>query len=148
MKLRSLIKDKRGYSLGGWSEGIIFAILLVSLLGIIIGGMNVKYNKDYQIGLGGNTTESAFVDYQSTLEREISGGEAVFDAQSGLTLKSSWGIIKSGITIIWDFFTGGWIETIVIKMMNLPPIVAITFRLLYFLSIGYIILKILFKVKA
>ena len=145
--MRSLIKDKRGYSLGGWSEGILLSILAVMILGIIIGGMNLKYSQNNQLGLGGNTTESAFVDYQSTLEREISGGEAVFDAQSGLTLKSSWGIIKSGITIIWDFFTGGWIETIV-AYMKLPTQVALIFRLLYFLSIGYIILKILFKVKA
>ena len=145
--MRSLIRNKEGYSLGGWSEGILFSILLVMVLGIVIGGMNLKYGENNQIGLGGNTTESAFVDYQSTLEREISGGEAVFNAQSGLTLKSSWGIIKSGITIIWDFFTGGWIETIVLYM-KLPAQVAIIFRLLYFLSIGYIILKILFKVKA
>jgi len=145
--MRSILKNKKAYSLGGWSEGILLSILVVMVLGIIIGGMNVKYGEDHQIGLGGNTTKNAFIDYQSTLEREISGGEAVFDAQSGLTLKSSWGIIKAGITIIWDFFTGGWIETIVSYMM-LPSAVAIIFRLLYFLSIGYIILKILFKVKA
>ena len=134
--------------MSGWTEGILFTILIVGILGIIVGGMNVKYNKDYQIGLGGNVTENAFIEYQSTLDREISGGEAVFDAQSGLTLKSSWGIIKSAGDIIWQFFGGGWIETIMTDYMHLPPIVANTFRVLYFLSIGFIILKILFKVKA
>lgn len=134
--------------MGGWTEGILMSILVVILLGIIIGGMNVKYGQDHQLGLGGNTTKSAFVEYQGTLEREIGGGEAQFDSASGMTLKSSWGIIKSGMNIIWDFFTGGWIETITTDYMRLPSSVAIIFRMLYFLSMGFIILKILFKVKA
>lgn len=145
--MKYLIKNKRGYSLGGWNEGILLSILVVMILGIIIGGMNVKYNQDNQLGLGGNVTEDAFINYQSTLEREITGGEANFDSNSGLTLKSSWGIIKSGMDIIWGFLTGGWIETISTDYMKLPPAVAMILRLLYFLSVGYIILKILFKVK-
>lgn len=138
--------NKKGYSLGGWTEGILLSILLVTILGIVIGGMNLKYGKDHQIGLGGNTTESAFIEYQDTLNREIGGGEAEFSASEGLTLKSSWGILKSAVNIIWGFITGSWIENIIIYM-KLPIQVAYTFRVLYFLSIGFIILNILFKVK-
>lgn len=141
-----IIKNKKGYSMGGWTEGILLSMLIVMILGIVIGGFNVMYGKDNQIGLGTNTSKD-YIAYQSTLEREIAGGEAVFDAKSGLTLKSSWGIITAGINIIWDFLTGGWIETIIIKMMKLPAQVALIFRILYFLSIGFIILKILFKVR-
>lgn len=138
--------NKKGFSMVGWTEGILLSVLLVVAFGIIIGGMNVKYDKNNQIGLGGNTTESAFINYQSTLEREIGGGEVEFTAGEGLTLKSSWTVIKSGISIIWSFLTGGWIETIVMYL-KLSSAVALTFRILYFLSIGYIILTILFKVK-
>jgi len=141
-----LIKNKKGVTMSSWTEGILFSLLIVLILGIVVGGFNVMYGEDNQLGLGGNTTESAFADYQGTLESEIRGGEAEFDSTSGMTLKSSWGIIKSATGIIWDFLTGGWIETIVMYM-KLPSEVALVFRILYFLSIGFIILKILFKVK-
>ena len=138
--------NKKGYSLSGWTEGILLSVLIVMILGIVITNMNGMYNKDHQIGLGTNTTQNAYVDYQDTLQNQIGSGEAEFSADQGLTLKSSWGILKSGVNIIWNFLTGGWIETIVFYM-KLPAEVAIIFRILYFLSIGFIILWILFKVK-
>jgi|TARA_Y100000310_G_scaffold3988_1_gene4899 hypothetical protein len=145
--MRSIIQNKKGYSMGGWTEGILFSTLIISLIVIVIGGMNVQYNKTNQIGIAGNETQQAFIDYQDTLDREIGGGEAEFSANQGLTLKSSWGIIKSVFNIVLGFITGNWITTIV-SYMKLPPIVAIIFRVLYFVSLGFIVLKILFKVKA
>ena len=145
--MKQLMRDKGGYSMGGWTEGILLSILAVMVLGLIVSGFNNMYGNDNEIGLGTNATDD-YVTYQSTLETEIGGGEAEFSASEGLTLKSSWGVIKAGISIIWDFLTGGWIETVIIKMMKLPAEVALIFRILYFLSIGFIILKILFKVRA
>lgn len=142
----NILKDKRGYSLSGWTEGILLATLFVIILGGVIINMNGMYNKDHQIGLGTNTTKDAYVNYQDTLQSQIGGGEAEFSANQGLTLKSSWGILKSGVNIVWDFLTGGWIETIVFYM-KAPAEVAVIFRILYFLSIGFIVLWILFKVK-
>ena len=141
-----MIKNKKGYSMSGWTEGILLSILLVAVLGIVVAGMNVKYGQNYDIGLGADTTESAYIEYQDTLDREIGGGEVEFSANQGLTLKSSWGIIKSGINIIWNFLTGGWIESIV-AYMHLPSVVGVILRILYFISVGFIILTILFKVK-
>ena len=140
------MKNKKGYSLSGWTEGILLSVLIVLILAGIITNMNGMYNQDHQIGLGTNTTKNAYVDYQDTLQSQIASGEAEFSADQGLTLKSSWGILKSGVNIIWNFITGGWIETIVFYM-KLPAEVALIFRILYFLSIGFIILWILFKVK-
>lgn len=143
----TLIKNKKGYSLSGWIEGILFSILFIAVLAIIIGGMNIKYSKDNQLGIGANSTESALISYQGTLETQTKEGEATFTSTEGLTLKSSWGMIKNIIVIVWDFITGGWIETIIINFLKLPPIVAIIFRTLYFISLGLIILTILFKIK-
>jgi len=140
-------KNKKGYSMSGWTEGILFSVLFVLILGIVIAGMNVSYGESYSIGLNTNATQEAFTQYQDTIDAQIGSGDADFTSASGLTLKSSWGIIKSGTSIIWSFLTGGWIE-IIVGYMNLPPEVALIFRILYFLSIGFIILKILFKVKA
>jgi len=140
------MKNKKGASMTGWSEGILLAVLFVLVLATIITNFNQMYGGSNNLGLGTNTTKDAFVDYQDTLSSEIKGGEADFESSSGLTLKSSWGIIKTGMSIIWDFLTGGWIETIV-NYMHAPSEVALIFRILYFLSIGFIILKLLFKVK-
>lgn len=142
-----MFMNKKGASLAGWTEGILLSLLIVSAFALVISDMNGLYSQGYQVGLGTNTTSSEYITYQDTLEEQVMGGEAVFDASQGLTLKSSWGMLKGGITIAWNFITGGWIETIVIVYMGLPAVVATTFRLLYFLSLGYIILKILFKVK-
>ena len=145
--MRSIIKNKKGASLSGWTEGILFSILFIIVLGVVFAGMNASYGKSYSTGLNTNATEQAFIQYQDTINNQIGSGEADFTSSSGLTLKSSWGIIKSGTSIIWSFLTGGWIETIV-GYMGLPPQVGLIFRILYYLSIGFIILKILFKVKA
>lgn len=140
------MKNKKGVTLFGWTESILLSILVVLLIVAIIGSMNVKYGQDNQLGLGGNSTLSAYANYQSTLEDEIKGGEADFSSGSGLTLKSSWNIVKTSGSITWDFITGVWIKTIVIDYMGLPQEVATVFQILYFLSVGFIILRILFKI--
>ena len=142
-----LIKNKKAYSMSGWTEGILLSVLFVMVLGIVFAGLNSSYGESYDIGLSTNATQEAFENYQDTLDAQIGSGEADFTSSSGLTLKSSWGIIKSGTGIIWSFLTGGWIETTVMYM-GAPPELALIMRILYFLSIGFIVLKILFKVKA
>lgn len=138
--------NKKGATLTGWTEGILLSLLFVIILAGVIGNFNVIYNQSHQIGLGTNTTEMAMRDYEDTLQSQVEGGEVDFNSQTGITLKSSWGIIKQSVNIIWNFITGGWIEQTV-EMMKLPVYVAVIFRILYFLSLGFIILKILFKVR-
>lgn len=144
--MKSILQNKRAVSLSGWSEAILLSLLAVLMIGIIVAGFNTLYDQDHDIGINTDTIQENFEDYQETLSREITEGEAEFTSDQGLTLKSSWGIIKSGLAIIWDFMTGGWIETIV-NYMKLPSTVALIFRILYFLSLGYVVLKILFKIK-
>jgi hypothetical protein len=138
--------NKKGGSLSLWNEGILLSILAVMMIGVAVAGFNSWYGEDHQVGLGTETTMNEFIDYQDTLSEEIKGGEADFDSSAGLTLKSSWGILKSIVTIMWNFITGGWIETLILYM-KLPLAVAVIFRVLWFLAFGYIILKILFKVN-
>lgn len=132
--------------MGGWIEGILFSLLIVALLIIVTGGMNLKYSKDNQIGIGGNTTTSALINYQGSAQTQTTEGEAVFTSSEGLTLKSLWGMMKGMISIVWDFLSGSWIETICL-WMKLPTIVSVIFRILYFISIVLIIITIFQKVK-
>lgn len=139
--------NKKGYSLSGWAEGILLSVLFVLILSVlVIGGLNNMYSKNYDVGLGTNSTLEAFKDYQATQQSKIEGGEAEFTSSQGLTLKSSWELTKATLSTIWSFFAGGWIESIV-SFMHLPMEVALVGRILYFISLGFAIMYILFKVK-
>lgn len=141
--------NKKGQTLQGWSEGIIILVLFIIIFGVVIVGMNKLYDKEHAIvGLETSGIESSLESYQKGIEEKYRGGEASFLAQVGLTLKTSWDIVFSTMTLIWTFLTGGWIETITTDYMKLPIAVGLFFRMLYFLSVGFIVLKILFKVKA
>ena len=137
-------------SLSGWTEGILFSLAFVLILGLVVTNFNGLYDKDNQIGLGTNTTADAFTNYQDTAGDQILGGEADFDSGSGITLASSWGVTKEVFSIVGTFLTGGWIEQ-VFEMINLGEpgqIWAKYLRVLWVLSLIFAILYILFKVVA
>jgi len=137
-------------SLSGWTEGILLSVAFVLILGVVITNLNGMYNQDNQLGLGTNTTAEDFKDYQDTAGNQIIGGEADFDSASGITLRSSWGIVKGAFNIVGSFLTGGWVED-VFNMMNLGEagqIWATYIRILWVLSLIFAILYILFKVVA
>ncbi len=138
--------NKKGYSVSGWFEGIALILLFVGVFGYIISDMNLLYGKDHQVGLGeqANGTTQALIGYQGGASGEIRGGEAEFTSAQGLTLKSSWNILKSIFGVITDFFTGGFIETIV-NYMRLPALVATIFRLLWCVSVIFAIITVLFR---
>lgn len=141
--------NKRGQTLQGWSEGIIFIVLFVIVFGVVIFAMNTLYDEEYAVaGLETSGIENALESYQAGVEEKYRGGEASFLSQVGLTLKTSWDIIFSTMNLIWGFLTGGWIQTIATDYMRLPPVVGFMLRTIYFLSVGFIVLRILFKVKA
>jgi len=136
--------------ISGWTEGILLSIAFVLILGMVVTNFNGIYDKDLQIGLGTNTTANAFIDYQDTAGSQITGGEVDFDSASGITLKSSWGIVKNAFSMVSNFLTGGWIEDI-FTMTNLGEagqIYAEYLRILWVLSLILAVLYILFKVKA
>lgn len=136
--------NKKGAIISNFTEGILLSILLVLMLGIVISGMNYLYSKDYDLGLGTNTSYNEFVNSQDSLSNQVSGGEATF-TNDGLTLTSSWAIIKTVVSIIWDFITGGWIETIV-SYIGIPIQVALVFRMLYFIALIFGLIYIWFRV--
>jgi len=135
-------------SVSGWTEGILFALLFLTAFGVVIAGMNVQYDKSYSLGLSDNTTNQLFIDYQDTAETQVQGGDVEFDAQQGITLKESYGLTKDLINIIWVFLSGGFIEDVV-QLLNLGAAgtaLALTLRIIWFLSLIFALLYALFKV--
>lgn len=136
-------------SMEGFTEGAILSFLFLALLTIVIGSMNNAYDKSYDIGLSDSSgSEQELIGYIDTSQTQIQGGEAEFDAQQGITVKSSWGLVKGGSSILFNFLSGGFIE----KLVNAwhlglaGAIFAKTFRILYSLAMAYAMLYVLFKV--
>lgn len=137
-------------SVQGWSEGIILSLVFVAVLTLVVGNFNLMYEKNYATPFSDNSgAEQLFINYQDTAQNQIQGGEVQFDAQQGITLKSSWGLAKDAVTITWNFISGGWIEQTV-SAWNLGEAgtaLAKGLRIIYFLSLVFALLYALFKVN-
>lgn len=144
IKLKQM--NKKAYSFSGWMEAIVFSVLLVLMLGLVFAEMNTIHDEEYNLGLGTDSVITEITGLQEALQTKTDTGEVSFVTAVGMTLTSSWDIITSIMTVLWNFLTGSWVETIA-GYMRLPPMVGILFRALYFLSIGFVLLKILFKVR-
>jgi hypothetical protein len=137
-------------SVSEWTTGILFTILFVGVLALVVANMNLLYDENMDIGITDNSgTEELFVQYQDTAEQQLKGGEVEFDAEQGVSVKSSWGLLLDSSTIAWGFLTGGFIENAVAKMNLGEAGTALgrTLRIVFFLSLVFAILYALFKVK-
>lgn len=149
MKLSQIgIKNKKGSTMEGWTEGIVFSVLFVIILGgVVFTGMNNTYDGDLQIeGLDTSSVQSTFENLQESQQEKIDGGDATFQSDSGLTLSTSWDMIKSILSMVLGFLGGGWVEALV-SYLHLPAIVGVIIRGLWIVTLGFIILGILFSRK-
>lgn len=133
----------------GFSEGIILSLAFIALLSVAISSLNIDYGKNYNHGFTDDSgAEQLFIEYQDTSQAQIEGGEAEFDAEQGITVKSSWGITKDVADIVWNFVTGGWIEQLTNSwhVGESGTIIAKFFRIIYFIAVVFALLYVLFKV--
>jgi len=144
-----MIKSKKAASLSGWTEAALFVSLFVLLVITLFANMNVKYNKNYDGTFGlsdlATTTKSGLSDYQTTLQQNVNTGQAS-STGLGLSLTTTWGIVSAGAQIMWQFVSGGYVEQLC-GLAGLPIVVAQIIRILFVLSIGFIIIKLLTKIK-
>jgi hypothetical protein len=144
----NLLNNKKGYSFSGWTEAIILSVIIVLAIGFIFVDLNDIHGGSYSIGLGTDDTIAAVNNLQTVLQNKTNTGTASFGTVAGITLSSSWDIVVTILSLIWNFISGNWINTICLYINPaFPPIIALLLRGLYFLSIGFILLKILFKVR-
>lgn len=145
-------KNKKAATMQSWTEGIGLMVAFVIVFGVIIAGMNSLYSKDYNVeGLETDTFESALETYQASQQEKLHGGEASFTSAVGLTVSTSWDVVTSTLSLVWNFITGQWIQTILVDYLHLGEIgitLAFILRGLLFIAVGFIVLRILFKVKS
>ena len=137
-------------SLQGWSEGILLSLLFAFVITGVVVEMNGLYDKEYTVPFSDDSnSQTLFIEYQDNSKTQIDGGEVLLDASQGITLKSSWGLIKDVVSIMWRFLNGGWIENTISYMYPLGifgSALAVTLRVLWVISIVFSILYLLFKV--
>ena len=107
------------------------------------------YGKNYQVGLNDTSgAQQKFINYQATAQQQVKGGEAAFDATQGISLKSSWGLVKDAVDIAWSFISGGFISQVIASwgLGEAGTLLGLAFRVIFFLSLVASILYALFKV--
>lgn len=144
-----MFKNKKAYSLSGWTEVALLSTLFIIMFIGIIAEFNIKYGQNYDgsFGLSGqaNSVAGNLSDYQNTLQQNVKAGQAS-STGLGLSLTTTWSIISSGSSIMWQFLTGGYVEQLV-SLLKFPVIVGVILRILFVLSIGFILLKLILKIK-
>lgn len=139
---------KRGATFGGWTEAIVFSAVFVILIATVIGGMNDLYSQNHaeDFGFNADGVIDEFTDLSSSLQSGVDSGEADFDSSAGLQISTLWSILKATWSAIGTFITGGWIESAV-NLTQLPAILGTALRLLYLISLAFILIKLLLKLK-
>jgi len=149
--MKSLLQNKKAATMQGWVEGIGMMILFVIIFGVVVAGMNLLYSEDHNIeGLDTDSYQAALQTYESSQEEKLKGGEVDFESNNPISLKTSWDIVMSTLTLVWNFITGSWIQTILVSYLKLGTIgitIAIILRGLLFVAVGFIVLRIIFRVK-
>lgn len=144
-----IFNNKRAYSLSGWAETAILVTLFMLLIGLLIVNMNVNLDEDYDSTFVGSDRlediQDDLIGYQDTLEQGVKEGQAT-SSGTGLGWTDAWNILSGGAKIMWNFLTGGFIEDI-FSLMRFPIIVGRLLRILFVLSIGFILLKLVLRVK-
>jgi hypothetical protein len=142
--------NKKGVSLAGWVEGAVGVILILGCLAIIVLSMNISYNQsnDPTFGIASDTTKNALIGYQTTIQEGMKG-DASTNQINGISLSTSWGMITAGLSIVGDFVTGQWIRNGIglLGWGDAGTLLGIMLSLVFVLSLGFILLKILFKIK-
>lgn len=144
--------NKKAESFGGWTEVILVSILLTSAFALVVAGFNEKYGKSYDSSFGtglvemGNSTLTNLTQYQKTFQDSVNTGTASFTSVFGLTLTTSYDILVSTLNLLWGLISGSWI-TKAVYLMRMPPILGTIFQLIYLIGIGYLLLRVLFRMK-
>lgn len=144
-----ILKNKKAASLQTWTESIILAVVFVIIFGLVVADMNDTHSKNYNVtGLSTSGYESAINDYQNATSTKLAGGDVSFTSVFGLVLSTSWDVISSTANLIWGFLSGQWIRTIVIDYLQMPAAAAWGISSIFFIAIGFLIIRLLFRIKA
>lgn len=137
-------------SLSGFTEMGIGIMLILFCLGIAVYSLNSDYdtNLDGTFGINTSATETEFNNYQGTLQESMEG-EATTNSVFGVNVATSWGAVSAGLKMVMNFVTGGFIQDAVglLNWGSAGTALGLSLRLLFIFALGFIFIKLLFKVN-
>lgn len=147
-KMNTLINDKRGATLEGWVITIVLCMALVIIFNsVIMSDINEKSGGNSSIaGLPTDAYQSSFQTYQSNVKNSTTGGEKSFSALGLLILGTAWDTIISTFSLLFEFIGGSWMNNL-FSSVGIPNQIRGLITGLLIISISFLILKIVFKMK-
>jgi len=141
------LKSKKAGSFSIYGEAILSVMLVLIVVStLVLPSMNSIYDKSYSTGMNTSALEE-WQDLESKARGQTGGEVTQTNSDSGLSLTTSWAIAKAVYNAIVSFATGGFIDTLVVEVLRLPAPVAWVLKVLWLLSLIYIIIKLFFKVN-
>ena len=142
--------NKKG-TLSIWIELTILLIIVVAIMGIIGTNMNAQTGQSHDLtfGLQTNTTQDAIVSLQGTITNSTSEGQTSLTDYGIFKLATLPHIIYVSVSMLWNFIGGNFINTLV-GMMYLgeySTLLIIFLKLLYWLAIAFILIKLILKIQ-
>jgi hypothetical protein len=137
--------NKKGATLTAWVFTIITILAFVLILQTqVLSPMNKVYNQSFNTGLNTSALDS-FDQLRDSSDKELSGAEVSQTAQ-GLTLVSAWTVGRGMYQTIISFINGEFIYTLVVDILDMPPVVAQIIIMMIWISLILIIVYIFMKV--
>lgn len=150
--MRNILQDKRAESFKGWTELMLISVAFVIILAGIVVELNGMYNQnqDPSFGMGlqadANSSLASFVGYQKSLQSTMNSSDVEFTSVFGIVLKSSYSLLLTTVQLFWTLISGTWIMKAVL-LMKMPLILGTIFQLLYLIALGYLLMRVLFRIN-
>ena len=134
-------------SFNGMTEAIILCLAFVVLTGAVVGYFNNEYGETFETGLDTSGLDTFYASTQTAYDATT--GE-VTQTDEGISLTSSWKMLKGLISTAWSFINGDWINTLITKILKFDGAAGFTIsmvlRILFLGLIIWSIIKVMFKV--
>ena len=141
-----MINKKAAATFGGWTTAVLLVLLAVVIVTTqILVPMNTTYNQSFSVGLDTGAIE----DFEATRQTADStlSTSTVEQTSEGLSLTEAWSIGKIIYNAITSFLTGGFVDNLLVNILGLPAIVGLIARILFLMSLIFIIIYLFMKVK-
>lgn len=141
-----MINKKGEATFGGWTTAVLLVLLAIVIVTTqILIPMNSTYNQSFSVGLDTSAIED-FEAARQTADSTLSTS-TVEQTTEGLSLTEAWSIGKMIYKAIVNFLTGGFVDNLLVNILGLPAIVGMVVRILFLMSLIFIIIYLFMKVK-
>jgi len=128
-----------------WIELLLMVVLFVGAIGIIGMNLNQTYDKnaDLTFGLQTNSTQLAVQKLQTTITNSTSEGQSSMTDFGIFKLTTLPTIIFAISSLLWDFVSGNFINSIVglMQIGAYTNMVIVVFKLIYWIAVAFVLIK-------